>query len=97
VLASRSLLAVVEARNAEKTEEVSRNLAIQMTALPQLCYGTRLFTARLLSRTRTRLIAHAVYEVLTKRAACSAQAAKQGAVVDDLTILRERLQTLEGM
>jgi hypothetical protein len=97
VLASRFLLAVVEARNAENTKEVLRSPAIQMAALPQLCHGARLFTASALSRTRARLIAHAVYDVPTKRAACSPHVAKQGAVVADLKILRERLRVLKGM
>jgi hypothetical protein len=92
VHASRSLLVAVEASNGEKTKEGSRNPAIQMTALPQLCRGARLFTASALSRTRARLIAYVVYEVPTKRAACSPHVAKQGAVLDDLTKLRERLE-----
>jgi hypothetical protein len=88
---------VVEASNAERTKEASRNPAIQMTALPQLCHGTRLFTASGLSRTRAYLIAHAVYEHPTRRAVCSAHVAKQGAVVDDLTLPRERLGALALM
>jgi hypothetical protein len=97
VHARRYLLALVEAYSANLMKEVALNFALQVTALPQLCHGARLCTASALSRTGVCLIVHAVYEVPTKRAACSAQAAEQGAVVDDLTILRERLQTLEGM
>jgi hypothetical protein len=97
VHASRSHSAVVEASHAEKAKEESRKLAIQITAFPQLCHGPRLFTASALSRTRASLIAHSVNEVSTKQAACSAHVAKHGAVVDDLTILRERLRAQEQM